>query len=277
MSQRLAAFPYRGGKFHLAPRLVKLFPPYKIYVEVFGGAANLLLAKPPSQIEVYNDNNGLLVNLFEIVRNRPKDFLKRCRNIPYSRELYQAWKRDLTRIPKELVIHADRVDYAVKTFYIIVSSFTGDPTKGWAFQRSGRDGGPSRWLNVRQRVQALTERFRHVAIDHLDFRDCIKNWDSDETFFFLDPPYLTSKAHGWYGNDFTLKDHKDLADILFRVKAKWLMTLDDSPRVRDLYMGFVRHKISTKLSAQKVAKGTRRVNLNQILVSNYQYDPEPLQ
>ncbi len=55
------------------------------------------------------------------------------------------------------------------------------------------------------------------------------------------------------------------------------MTLDDNPQVRDLYMGFVRCKITAKLSAQKVAKGGRKVNLKQILVSNYQYNPEPLQ
>jgi len=68
-----------------------------------------------------------------------------------------------------------------------------------------------------------------------------------------------------------------LAGNLSSNQSKWLMTLDDNPQVRDLYMGFVRCKITAKLSAQKVAKGGRKVNLKQILVSNYQYNPEPLQ
>lgn len=272
VSRRLAAFPYRGGKFHLAPKLVKLLPSHRVYVEVFGGAASVLLAKPLSQIEVYNDNNGLLVNLFETVRNRPSEFLDRAWGIPYSRELYEKWRKDLASgliITNLQNLLKDQVEVAVKTFYCLVSSFVGDPTKGWAFQRHGRDGGPNRWLNIQERVVMLHDRFRHVALDHLDFRDCIKNWDSEETLFFLDPPYLSTKSHGFYRN-FTLKDHQDLAALLRTVKAKWLMTLDEGPRLRELYRGFNIQTISTILASQKVPKGTSRVQLKQILISNFE-------
>src|SRR5207245_5877478 len=91
----MAAFPYRGGKFRLAPRLVKLLPPHKVYVEVFGGAASVLLAKPPSRIEVYNDANGQLVNLFETIRNHPLLFLEDGEHLLYRRELDEAWKDQL--------------------------------------------------------------------------------------------------------------------------------------------------------------------------------------
>ena len=260
--QRLAAFPYRGGKFHLTHKILPYFPPHKIYVEVFGGAASVLIAKQPSQIEVYNDSNGLLVNLFETVRNNPSGFLERAKGIVYARQLYETWRKDLSTAPAG-------VETAVKTLYCLLTCFIGDVTKGWAFQKDGRDGGPNRWLNVEDRVLMLTSRFRHVAIDHLDFRDCIKNWDSPETFFFLDPPYLTSKSYGWYGNDFKLGDHEDLAKVLVGVKGKWLLTLDDTPELRRLYRGFEIRPISSKLSSAKVEKGTKRVDLAQILVSNY--------
>src|SRR5437660_12930733 len=91
----MTAFPYRGGKFHLAPRLVKLLPPHKVYVEVFGGAASVLLAKPRSRIEVYNDANGQLVNLYETIRNHPLLFLERAEHLPYSRHLHYAWRDQL--------------------------------------------------------------------------------------------------------------------------------------------------------------------------------------
>jgi len=269
--QRLAAFPYRGGKFHLAPHIIKLFTPHKVYVEVFGGAASVLLAKPPSPIEVYNDNNGLLVNLFETVRSRPQLLIERSRTLLYSRELYETWREELT----ESLVQRDPLDAALKTYYCLLSSFIGDPTKGWAFQRSGRDGGPNRWTNLAQRILLLTERLRHVAIDHLDFRDCIKNWDTDKTFFFLDPPYLSTVSKGFYGNGFHYEDHKELQQLLNAVKARWLMTLDDDPRLRKLYDGWNIQPISSKLSSQKVPLGAKRVDLKQILVANYQY-PESL-
>ncbi len=246
----------------MAQKILRQFPPHKVYVEVFGGAASVLIAKQPSQIEVYNDSNGLLVNLFETIRNKPTEFLERTKGIVYSRLLYETWRKEITQAPPG-------VDTAVKTLYCLLTCFIGDVTKGWAFQKTNNDGGPSRWLNVQDRVLMLTARFRHVAIDHLDFRDCIKNWDSRETFFFLDPPYLTSKSHGWYGNNFKLDDHEDLAKILASVKAKWLLTLDDAPELRRLYNRYSIRRISSKLSSEKVEKGERRVDLAQIIVSNY--------
>lgn len=264
--QRLAAFPYRGGKFHLARRIIPLLPPHRIYVEVFGGAASVLIAKPPSKIEVYNDDNGLLVNLFETVRNKPLEFLKKAKGVMYSRQLYETWRTELAQAPHN-------TETAVKTFYCLVSGFIGDPTKGWAFQLRGKDGGANRWTNLEQRVHMITTRFRHVAIDNLDFRDCIKNWDSPETCFFIDPPYLSTVSKGWYGNNFTYEDHCELAKLLDQVEGKWLLTLDDNEKIWRIYKHFTIRRVSTKLSSQKVERGNSRVDLRHVLISNY-YLPE---
>jgi len=268
-TRRFAAFPYRGGKFHLAPKLVKLLPPHRIFVEVFGGAANVLLAKPPSSIEVYNDRDGALVNLFETVRNHPLLFLERCQFLLYSRELYAEWSRQLDDNFQSADI--DRIEAAVRTYYCMVSSFVGDPTKGWAFDRSspgGGKGGPMRWMSVWHKIGHLSNRLRHVAIDCLDFRDCIKNWDTEQTLFFCDPPYASSVSKGFYGHNFERQDHVDLANILRGVKAKWLVTYDDIPAIRELYNGFQIRRISSTLASQKVAKGGTRINLRQIVISN---------
>jgi len=243
-----------------------------VYVEVFGGAASVLLAKRPSPIEVYNDNNSLLVNLFETVRNRPQLLIDKTRTILYSRELYENWREELT----DELVKRDPLEAAVKTYYCLLSSFIGDPTKGWAFQRRGKDGGPNRWTNIAKRILLLTERLRHVAIDHLDFRDCIRNWDTDKTLFFLDPPYLSSVSKGWYGNEFGQDEQFQLQALLHKVKGQWLMTLDDVPLLRKLYEDWNIQPITSKLSSQKVPLGTKRVDLKQILVSNYQYPVELL-
>lgn len=262
---RLAAFPYRGGKFHLAPKLVKLLPSHRIYVEVFGGAANVLLTKPPSPIEIYNDRDGALVNLFETVRNHPLLFLERCTFLLYSRELFDKWSRQLDTNFAGADI--DKVEAAVRTYYSIVSGFVGDPTKGWAFARTAAQGGANRWASIWERVTMLSQRLRHVNIDCLDFRDCIKNWDTEYTLFFLDPPYLDVASTGYYG--FTLQDHKDLAGVLAKTRGKWMLTYDDTPILRELYQGFEIRRIRSTLASQKVPPGTRRVSLRQILITNF--------
>src|SRR5207247_10522981 len=123
----MAAFPYRGGKFHLAPRLVKLLPPHKVYVEVFGGAASVLLAKPPSRIEVYNDANGQLDTLFETIRNHPLLFLEQCEHLLYSGQLYEPGKDQLAAGLQGPDV--DSVQCAVSTAKQRPASFTVRPQR----------------------------------------------------------------------------------------------------------------------------------------------------
>ena len=264
MQRRMAAFPYRGGKFRLAPRLVKLFPPHKVYVEVFGGAGSVLLAKPPSRIEVYNDVNGQLVNLFETIRNHPLLFLERCEHLLYSRRLYDAWKDQLARHFEDSDV--DSVEAAVRTAYAITSSFTGDPTRGWAFDRSGSGGGSNRWASIYDKVSYVSNRLRRVNIDHLDFRFCIDNWDTPETLFFLDPPYYNGDS-GFY--QFSSKDHEDLHAMLCKTRGKWILMYDEGEYVLKLYESFHILRISSSLSSQKVESGKKRVSLRQLVITNF--------
>ena len=87
MLARLCFFPYIGGKYNLLKALLPLVPSHHIYVEVFGGAANLLLNKPPSPVEVYNDVDGDIVNLFSVVRDRRDEFIRRFKLVLYSQDL----------------------------------------------------------------------------------------------------------------------------------------------------------------------------------------------
>ncbi len=263
---RRAAFPYRGGKFHLAPKIVSLLPSHRLYVEVFGGAANVLLAKPPSPIEVYNDRDGSLVNLFETVRRHPLLFLERAEFLLYSRELALAWQRQVSNGFDGADV--DHVEMAVRTYYALVSGFGGDRQGSWAFSRDGTaKGGAGRWTSVLGRVAALSERLRSVVIDCLDFRQCVENWDTDKTVFYCDPPYLYSTKPLPY--DFTQPDHNNLARVLETVKGKWLLSYNDTPRVRQLYKDWDMVAVSSSLSSEKVPKGGHRKSLRQLLIANY--------
>jgi len=80
-----------------------LIPQHRIYVEVFGEAANLLFNKPPSPVEVYNDVDGELVNLFLVVRDRPKDFVERSK--PHCGGAQR--RISFTEIPAERIIERE--------------------------------------------------------------------------------------------------------------------------------------------------------------------------
>ena len=263
-SKRIAAFPWRGGKYRLAPKIADLLPSHRIYVEVFGGAASVLLAKPPSEIEVYNDRNGWLVNFFETVRNNPVQFLEKCRWLHYSRQLYYEWRDQLEQDFEE--VELDSIEAAVRTAYTISSAFVGDPTKGWRFDRSGARGGSASWTNIASRVAYLSERLRSVNFDHLDFRECIRNWDCPGTLFFLDPPYLSTVSKGYYA--FTEQDHRDLAQMLANIQGKFIMTYDDTPEIRELYKRFSIIPLRTPQNSVKVRVGQKRRVFRQILIFN---------
>lgn len=74
-----------GGKSRVAKRLAELLPDHKCYVEVFAGAANLLFVKDKSDVEVLNDINADLINLFRVVRYHPREFISELALVSHSR------------------------------------------------------------------------------------------------------------------------------------------------------------------------------------------------
>ena len=77
-----------GGKKALRELIVRLFPLYyERYIEVFGGGGWVLFHKPPgNDFEVYNDFNGLLVNLYRCVRDKPEELMGTVPAVPAHRK-----------------------------------------------------------------------------------------------------------------------------------------------------------------------------------------------
>ena len=246
-----------------------MIPEHVAYVEVFGGAAALLLNKPSSPIEVYNDADGELVNLFEVIRDDADAFLRRADFLLYSRELYARWQADLEggKFPE------DRVERAVRFWYVIRSAFGAHPHKGWAFQRAQPRSSARVVQNALTNIRAIHERLKPVEIDHLDFRRCIRNRDATSTLLFLDPPYL--ETEGYRVGTFTLQDHQDLAQILYNAKSKWLLTIGDHKIIRKLYRDFDKTVLNSSISCTKVIAGKRR-SMRNLVIRNYEPLKTPL-
>src|SRR3989304_4290570 len=121
MPRQLSLISWMGGKQRLVKQLLTLIPEHNVYCEVFGGGAALFLNKPPSHVEVLNDIDGNLVNLFMVVRDRTREFHAALQKLPYSRELYETWRQPFlkgrTNEP------ADPVERAARFYYVIRSAF----------------------------------------------------------------------------------------------------------------------------------------------------------
>ena len=209
-----------GSKWQLARILVKLLPPHRTYVEVFGGGANLLFRKPLSEVEVYNDIDGNLVNLFRVVRDEEK-FRKFARKVYwtlYSREeFHYAVNRENSR-------DIDDIERAWCTWISTTQGYGGRkawPTWSYAINK----GQIESWHDLNEKLEIFHQRLRNVQIENLDFRDIIPRYDTAETLFYLDPPYYPKTREAIiYVFEFSKKDYDDLFNILLKVKGKVMLS-----------------------------------------------------
>jgi len=110
--------PWIGGKRRLADDLIPRFPPHKTYVEVFAGGAALYFMRHPAQVEVINDINGELVNLYRVVQNHLEEFVRQFKWALSSREVFK-WLQDT---PPRVLTDIQR---AARFYYLQQNCFGG--------------------------------------------------------------------------------------------------------------------------------------------------------
>jgi DNA adenine methylase len=243
-----------GGKTRRAKRLAALLPPVKCFVEVFGGSAAVLFAKEPSPVEVYNDADGELVNLFKVIRNRADELSKELRYLPTSRQIYRELLNGITN-------GDDPVLRGARYYFILKNSFAAKPKGSFGYSRL-----------VRPRYSMLndflkwSERLDRVYIENLDFERVIEKYDGEGTVFFVDPPYPGRERY--YKGGFEPTDHLRLRDVLFSVAGSWLLTYADAPKTRELYGRFNVVEEVVPYSAS-LDRGKRRPPATELVIANY--------
>lgn len=246
-----APFPWFGGKHSLADRIVALLPPHNCYVEPFGGAASVLLAKPPSPVEVYSDVDGDLVNFFRVLRERKEELLEKIRLTPYARAEHRSAFRAI-----DDAVYARKLDPVerARLFYVIATqSFTGRWQSGWSYDVSASKSGAaaladSDLLNLLR----VADRLRRVQIEDRPWYDVIRRYDSPDTVFYLDPPYPPStrpNSVDAYRFDMTDGDHAYLARVLLSIRGAAVLSGYATPLYRPLEeAGWRREEVPTHTS-----------------------------
>jgi len=213
-----------GGKGNMTAKLLKLIPPHHTYVEPFGGGGSLLFAKKPSPVEVYNDLDSGLVNFFRVLRD-PEKFERFHRLVsftPYSREEYNFCRETWEKCE-------DDVERAYRWFVVARMSFGGFFGHSWGFAvtRSlrGMADPCSRWLSTIEGLPEIHARLMRVQIEHKDFREIFTIYDTPNTLFYCDPPYVPdTRRAGTYKHEMSLQDHSKLVEILLKLKGKVLLS-----------------------------------------------------
>nr|WP_304459259.1 DNA adenine methylase [Alicyclobacillus sendaiensis] len=248
-----------GGKSKLAPLIVARMPPHKVYVEPFGGAAHVIAAKPTADIEVYNDIDGDLVNFLLVARDEPERLVQTAESLPYSRLLYETWKRE--PLPDE------PFERAVRWFYLNRSGIAkgnADRTTGWRHSRSPGTNPAQGYHSAVQLIRDFADRMRNVQIECRDFREVIRTYDSADTLFYVDPPYIGREQY--YAGEFTEADHRDLAELLNSIQGKAIVSYYDHPMLNELYQSWRREVVTGY--AQAVNGGGPRVT-KEVLLYNF--------
>ena len=239
---------YIGGKSFMANKLLQFVPPHHIYVEVFGGGASLLIAKKPSPVEVYNDIDSGAVNFFRVLRDPQKveSFYRLVSLTPVSREEFRfcrdTWKQC-----------EDEIERAYRWFVMVRQSFGGKLGRGdWCItiteSSRGMAHSVSAWWSAIELLPEISKRFLCVVIENRDFRDIICLYDTEETFMYLDPPYMptTRKNKQDYDFEMTTDDHKELVNLILSSKSMFMLSGYDNDIYRELESaGWEKHCFKT--------------------------------
>lgn len=228
---------WHGGKRYLAKKIIPHFPSHRCYLEPFGGAASVLLNKPPCEVETYNDLNLRISRLFSVLRTNGEEFQRQLQFVPYSRVEFDA--------AADPAPTAGDVELAVADFIRWRQSFGGQG-KSWSYttsrSRGGIAGDVNAWWTSIEALPEICDRLRMVQITCEPAVAAIKRFDQPGGLIYCDPPYVHStRAKGSrdvYDLELTDDDHCELASVLRGCKSSVVLSGYPSPLYDDLYAGW---------------------------------------
>ncbi|HHT9138580.1 MAG TPA: DNA adenine methylase [Candidatus Wunengus sp. YC60] len=258
-----------GGKYFLRNWLAEKIPDHTLYSEPFCGASHLLFAKTPSQVEVINDIDNHLIGFFRVIQHPEtrQMLIDRLNFMPYSRALWQ----EIRSRWKQGNLPADEIERASQWFYLNRTCFSGDQKRGGFAVPSVTGRNPViSFRNSIDGLDTIAERLRNVCIENLDYADCIQKYDSPQTLYLVDPPYLldTDRSKHYYSHNFTLQDHYKLAEILHGVKGQAMITHYQNSQYDDLYKGWQRYEYQSFKGSHK-SEGGKKPKTLECLWTNF--------
>jgi DNA adenine methylase len=252
------ALRYHGGKFRLAPRLLQLFPPHRVYTEAFGGGASVLMQKPRCYSEIYNDLDGEVVNVFRVLQNSKKAARLEAllRVTPFARQEfllgYQPTRSEVERARRTIIrsfmgfgsdsitrLKASRAGFNTRISSVMATGFR------WNSNCSGTTAAAD-WATYPNQIQTFCKRLQGVAIENRDALTILQKMDRSDALHYVDPPYpisVRSIGNGTtlehrYRHEMTDDDHERLASVLKKLCGMVIISSYPGWLYESLYRGW---------------------------------------
>ena len=228
-----------GGKYYLAKRIVSLFPPHRIYLEAFGGAASVLLNKEPVEVEAYNDLDLKITRLFRVLQEKGRKFVERVQFVQYSEYEFES--------SGHYPAGASDMDKAVCDFIRWRQSFGGRGST-WSYTtkraRGGMAGDVNAWWTAIDQLPEIIERLRRVQLLSQPAIEAIRRFDHPDALIYFDPPYVhetrAPNSRNVYGIEMTEEEHYELGKVLKVCVSKVVISGYPSALYEDIFRSWRR-------------------------------------
>lgn len=250
---------YYGGKQSLLHIFLSLIPKHTIYVEPFVGGGALFWAKEKSDVEVVNDTNTEVINFYETLKKNFDALNQEIQATLHSREQH---RQAVIMYENPTMFSAVKRAWA---FWVLASqSFGASLGSGWRYGRSKK---VETLIDTKKKrfTEALSKRIEMTQIECTDALKVIKTRDSDDTFFYCDPPYFNANMGHYKG--YTDEDFRRLLDSLATIKGKFMLSSYPSDLLKEYT---IKYQWNTFRAPKKIRiLGGRTRTKEEVITMNY--------
>jgi DNA adenine methylase len=243
----LRAFMSRvGGKSLLKKRIVEMFPDdyeHMTYVEPFVGAGHVYFSKNPSDKEVINDLDKDVITIFKGFKKFKGDKISNDIDGPYNKKIFNE------------IVNANPTTPYNKFIQLLLKYKL-------SFYGMGKAWGNKKPLNTKY-GSSYNDRLKHTTILNKSFEKVVKQYDSPNTLFYLDPPY--EKSDKLYEHDTLPIEY--VYEILKNIKGYFILSYNDSNEAKELFKNYKIKKIKTKYVDGR--EGGQNKVKTELIITNY--------
>lgn len=236
--------PYLGEKSKFANFITPNIPKdISTYVEPFGGMFGVFFALDFTKFKnvkfIYNDKNHLNYLLFKNLKNI--DFINHVKEVEVDEDYYKFCLKSIL---------TEKNEFLISLYWLVILCCSSPYEIG---KDSWRDD--TEFKIFKMKYQAYKYHLDKItSIENLDYKDIIRKYDSESSFFYVDPPYF-GKEEYYINHDFSRETHKELASVLNNIKGKFLLSYYYFDGIEELYS-------NCKFDSKMTIMGTELIIMN---------------